>query len=139
MSQATNYAEQQILNALFRGGSLGVPANWHYGLLSAVPDAETPSFTELSGAGYARQAVAPGAGTFKDPATGTQGEISPNAVLTWTASAPAAWGSPTHWGIWDASTGGNLWFVVPLSPAPGAIVIGNKVEAAANSLKLSLS
>ena len=138
MSQATNFAEQTILNALFRSGSLGVPANWHYGLLSAVSDLEAGTVTELSGTGYARQAVAPGSGTFKDPATATQGETSPNAIVNWTNSAAAAWGSPTHVGIYDAATGGNLWFVIPLGVAPGAIAIGNKVEAAANALKITL-
>ena len=139
MSQATNYAEEKILNALFRGGSLGVPANWHFGLLSAVSDLEAGTVTELSGSGYARQAIAPGSGTFKDPATATQGETNNVAAITWASSAAAAWGSPTHVGIYDASTGGNLWFVIALGTAPGAIAIGNKVEAAAAAVKLTLS
>lgn len=122
----TDYAENKIVDALMRGQAIGTPATWYVGLMTAASSCETGSVTEVStsGTNYARVAVTAGltqwAGTQSAGSTtassGTGGQTSNNAAITF--GAPSGnWGSVTHFGIWDASTSGNLWICQSLTTA----------------------
>jgi len=130
MSDATNYAENQLIDTLFRGGS----GNWYVGLLTAITAAETGAVTEVASAGgYARVAIpkttdawagTQGAGTT-GASSGTSGQTSNNAAITFPAPttdwAPAS--APlVGLGLWDAPAGGNLWFVHQLTNSSGTVV-----------------
>lgn len=115
MTALTNFAENKIIDALLRAQAIGTPATWYVALFTAAPS-DTGGGTEVTGGSYARVAVTAGltqwAGTQSAGSTtassGTGGTSSNNAAVTFPAPT-ASWGTVTHFGIFDASTAGNLW------------------------------
>lgn len=125
MSAATNHAENKLIDGLFRTTVLTRPATWYIALFTAAPG-EAGGGTEVTGGSYARVALAPGDanwlgthGTITGNSSGTSG-LTANAVPVTFPTPTADWGNPvTHWGAFDASTGGNLWVQSPLTvPIP---------------------
>lgn len=119
----TDYGENAIVDALFRGQALGAPATFYVGLYtSACSDAG--GGTEVTGGSYARVAVtsslANWAGTQSagstTASTGTGGVTSNNAAISFPAPT-ANWGSITHFALLDASTAGNMWICQTLTAA----------------------
>ncbi len=117
----TDYAENKLIDALFRGQSLGAPATWYVGLLTSACS-DSSAGTEVSGGSYARVGVTASlanfAGTQSSGSTtassGTGGVTSNNAAITFPAPT-ANWGTVSHYGFWDASTSGNQWLCVTLT------------------------
>lgn len=143
MSNLTNYAENKLIDALMRAQSLGAPATWYIGLLTAAADAEAGTLTEVSGGSYARVAVTAslanwagtqGAGTTA-ASSGTGGQTSNNAAIAF-PTATAAWGTVTHVALFDASTGGNAWIVIALT-ASRTVASGDPCSFAAAALTLT--
>lgn len=125
MSAMSNYLENKIIDWLFRAQAFTPPATMYVALHTATPS-DTGGGTEVStsSTGYARvgvtSALANWAGTQSAGSTtassGTGGTTSNNAAITF--GAPIAdWGRITHFGIYDASTGGNLLFYGALDTA----------------------
>jgi len=114
MAAMTDYLENKLIDQLFRGQAYTFPAGLHVGLLTAAPS-DTGGGTEVSGNAYARQDLAPSltnwAGTQAAASTtassGTSGTTSNNVAITF-PTPTASWGTVTHFGVWDASTSGNL-------------------------------
>lgn len=115
MSAMTNYMENKIVDWLLRAQALTPPAIFYVALFTTAPG-ETGGGVEVSGGAYARVAItgslANWAGT-QGPGTtavssGTGGQTSNNGVITFPAPT-ANWGSVTHWALFDAATGGNMW------------------------------
>lgn len=100
MAALSDYAEKLVLDWLMTNGSATRPTAWYVALYTAAPN-DAGGGTEVSGGGYSRQAV-----TF-DAATSGTGTTSNTGAVTFTA-AGADFGTITHIGIHDASTGGNL-------------------------------
>lgn len=131
MSDLTNYAENKIVDALFRGQSLGAPATLYFGLLTAAADAEVGTLTEVSGGSYARVAVTASLANFAGTqsagsttaSSGTGGQTSNNAAITFPAPT-ANWGICTHIAVFDASSGGNPW-IVKLLASPKTVNNGD--------------
>lgn len=115
MSALSNYLENKLVDLILRGQAFSAPANVYVGLFTSDPT-DAASGTEVSGGSYARVAVsgalASWAGTQSAGSTtassGTGGVTSNNAAITWGAAPTANWGSVTHFGVFDASSGGNL-------------------------------
>lgn len=109
----SDYFENKIVDDLFRGTSYTPPATAYVGLMtSACSDAAAG--TEVSGGSYARVGVSKADASWKGThgsatgvSSGTSGTISNAAAITFPAPT-ASWGTVTYWGVWDASTGGNL-------------------------------
>src|SRR5262245_1520988 len=105
MSQMSDYLEVELRKHIFRTGSFTKPSALYVSLHTADPtDAGTG--TEVSGGSYAR--------VQRDPldanwtaASATNG-LTDNAAAITFPSPTANWGTVTHFGIWDASTSGNL-------------------------------
>ena len=117
MSAMSDYLENKLVDHVFRGQSYTLPV-LYVGLLTAAPS-DSGGGTEVSGGSYARVKAAAGASqaltdwksTQNDSlaSTGTGGNTTnTNAVNFPTPSA--TWGTVTHFGIYDALTGGNLLF-----------------------------
>lgn len=140
MSQMTNYMENQLADFV-RGQGLTLPTNWYFGLLSAASDL---SVTELSGTGYARIARARSLANFAGTqgatttlaSTGTSHTTSNNAAIDW-GSSGSAWGTATHVGVFDASTGGNCWMYMQLG-SPMVIGSGAAVNIATSAIVFAL-
>ncbi len=124
MAALSDFVENKLIDFLFRGQALGItgasaaagtgPTNLYVALLTAAPS-DTGGGTEVSGGSYARVTVASSlanwAGTQSagstTTSTGTGGTTSNNNAITFPAPT-ANWGTVTHVGIYDASSGGNL-------------------------------
>lgn len=102
MANASNYLENAILNYFLRNQVVAQPTQVFLALYINDPtDADTG--TEVSGGAYVRKQI-----TFGAPSTsGTKAVISNNAKVEFDI-ATSDWGQVSHWGIRDASTGGNL-------------------------------
>jgi hypothetical protein len=116
MSAMSDFLENRIIDQLFRGQAAPTTTTLHVGLLTTAPS-DTGGGTEVSGGSYGRVAVtsslANWAGTQSAGSTvassGSGGQTSNNAAITF-PTPTAGWGTVTHFGIYDASTGGNLLF-----------------------------
>jgi len=100
MAALSDHAEALLLDWLMTNGSATRPTAWYVALYTAAPS-DSGGGTEVSGSGYAREAV-----TFA-AATSPGGTTSNTGAVTFTASG-GNWGSITHIGIHDAVSGGNL-------------------------------
>lgn len=114
MAALSNYLENKLVDQLFRGQAYTFPTTLYVGLLTSAPS-DSGGGTEVSGGSYARLAVtcslANWAGTQAANSTsassGTSGTTSNNNALAW-ADPTGDWGTISHFGIYDASSGGNL-------------------------------
>jgi hypothetical protein len=105
MSQMSDYLEGQLRAHIFRTASYTKPTVLAVSLHTANP-ADDASGTEVSGGSYAR--------VQRDPldanwtaASATLGVTDNAAAVTFPAPS-ANWGVVTHFGIWDATSAGNL-------------------------------
>lgn len=119
----TDFGENKLIDALFRGQALGAPASWHLALYTdTCTDAGPGTEVSTSGTAYARQAVTASLANFAGTqsagstvaSTGTGGTTSNNSVITWTEST-ASWGNIQSVGFTDATTAGNRWVCINLS------------------------
>lgn len=123
MSAMSDYLENKLVDQLFRGQAAPTTSTLHIGLLTAGPS-DSGGGTEVAGNAYARVAVTSSltnwAGTQSAGSTvassGTGGQTSNNTVITF-PTPTATWGTVTHFGIYDAATGGNLLFYGTLTIA----------------------
>lgn len=113
----SDYMENMLIDAIFRGQTFTAPIALYAALFTA-PGTDAGGGTEVAGGSYARVAVpktlagwagTQGAGTTV-ASTGTGGATSNNGVVTF-PTPTAAWGSITHFAVYDAVSGGNL--IVP--------------------------
>ena len=122
MAGKSDYLENKIIDHVFRGRSYTAPTQVWVGLLTAAPS-DTGGGTEVSGGSYARATAgangdttwkATQGGTPAAASSGTGGQTSNPAALTFPAPT-ANWGTVTHFGIYDASTAGNLLYWAALT------------------------
>lgn len=124
MSAMSDFLENKIIDWLLRGQAIGItgasaaagtgPTSVYVGLLTAAPS-DAGGGTEVTGGSYARVTVASSmanwAGTQSAGSTvassGTGGQTSNNGAIVFPAPT-ANWGTITHFGIYDASSAGNL-------------------------------
>ena len=94
----SNTFETHVLQYVFTADSVTRPTAWYVGLFTADPTDTGSGATEITGNNYSRVSA-----TFT---------VSGNAATTSAAvefsAATGSWGTISHIGIFDASTGGNL-------------------------------
>ena len=100
MAALSDHAEKLLLDWLMTTGSATRPTSWYVGLFTAAPS-DSGGGTEVSGNGYAREAVTFAAASSPGGTTSNTGNVS------FTASG-GNWGTITHIGIFNASSSGNL-------------------------------
>ncbi len=98
MSAMSDYLENEILDHILGTGSYTMPSSVYVGLSTSSFNDDN-SGTELSGSGYTRKVA-----TFAAAASGT---TSNNAAVEFPA-ATGSWGDVSHFGLFDASSSGNL-------------------------------
>ena len=127
MGAFSDYLENKILDLTLRQVAFSTPAPAKIALYTSPPyDGGTG--TEVSGGGYVRQT-----GTF---AAAANGKTSNSAVISFPA-ATSGWGTVTHFGIFDATTGGNLLYWAPLTQSK-AISTGDVARFNVGTLTVSL-
>lgn len=130
MSALSDYAEKLVLDWMMTTGSATRPTAWFVALYTAAPS-DSGGGTEVSGGGYTRKSV-----TFNAAST-PGGTTSNSGIVTWTATG-AAFGTVTHVGIFDASTGGNLLWQGGLSTSK-TVNDGDTIQFSAGNLTLTLA
>ena len=134
MAALTDHAENLLLNFLMTTGTATRPTNWYVALYTGAPnDASTGSSggTEVSGNGYSRQSVS------WDAASGTGGTTANSGTVTFTASG-GSFGTVTHIGITDASSGGNLLWHGAMT-ASKTVADGDSLQFAAGAIDLTIA
>jgi len=126
MSAMSDYLELKFLDHFTGTASTTAPSAVYLGL-STASLADDASGTELSGNNYTRKAI-----TF---ASASGGSIASNSAVEFN-SATGSWGTVSHWGIWDASSSGNLLFHGAFT-ASKAIATGDILKVASGSLTIS--
>jgi hypothetical protein len=112
-AQASDYLENKIIDHLFRTNTFAKPSGLYVALFTAAPS-DAAGGTEVSGGSYARVNLAPLDTNWKATQGGTSGASSgtggatANAVAITFPAPSANWGTVTHFGIFDAASGGNL-------------------------------
>ena len=124
---ASNYLELNILDHSLGTTEFTKPSNVYLGL-STESIADDGSGTELSGSSYARQAI-----TF---ASASSGSVSSNATVTF-PTATGSWGTVSHWGIWDASSSGNLLYHGSFA-ASKSIASGDVLKVSSGDITISV-
>ena len=95
----TNAFETSTLSYLLTTGTVTRPTAWYVALFTSDPTDTGAAGTEVSGFSYARVAVA---------FSVTDNVASNTAGVEFPAATGGAWGTVSHIGIMDASTGGNM-------------------------------
>lgn len=98
MSAMSDYLENEILDHILGTGAYTMPATVYVGLSTGSFNDDN-SGTELTGNGYARQSIA-----FAAAASGT----ASNSGAVEFSAATGSWGTVSHFGLFDALSGGNL-------------------------------
>jgi hypothetical protein len=132
VAQASDYLENLIIDHLFRSRTWPKPAALYIALFTAAPS-DAGGGTEVpTSTGYKRVSLNPNdvnwtatqTGTPSGPSTGNSGRTTNAIAITFPAPVNAAWGTVTHFAIFDALTGGNMLIWDVLS-APGVIRQGD--------------
>lgn len=145
MSAMSDHLENRIIDWLLRGQTYTPPTSVHIGLFTAAPS-DAGGGTEVSGNGYARAAVSSSltnwAGTQSagstTASTGTGGQTSNNNSISFPTPSGAGWGLVTHFGIFDAASGGNLLFWGALTQSK-TINPGDSVSYAPGQLTITFA
>ncbi len=124
---ASNYLELELLDHVLRIGAYTQPSGLYVGLANES-FADAGSGTERSGGNYSRKAV-----TF---AAASSGSSASNAAVEFD-TASGSWGSVSHFGIFDAASGGNLLFHGAFSAAK-TIETGDVLKVASGSITISM-
>lgn len=99
---ASNYLENYTLDLLLGSGT---PATVYISLHTGDPG-ETGANEVASSNGYARE---PSTNNNTNWPAAVSGVKSNGTAITMDTPS-GSWGTVSHFGIWDASSGGNFWF-----------------------------
>lgn len=132
MAGFTNHLEDLVLDHVFGSVDYTPETTLYVALFTAAPN-DTGGGTEVSGGDYAREGLTNNTTNFPN---GTDGAKANGVDITF-PEATGSWGTISHWGIFDASTSGNLliWGAVT---NPQAVVSGNTVVIPTGDLQITL-
>jgi hypothetical protein len=122
----SDYLENKVLDHVLGTTSYTMPATVYVGL-STGSFADDNSGTELTGNGYARQSIA-----FDAAASGTTDNTS-NVDFP---AATGSWGTVSHYGLFDALSGGNLLIHGAFTTSK-TVAIGDILRIAAGELDIT--
>lgn len=119
----SDYLCNALIDFIFRGVAWTFPATMYEALFTAAPSNSGGGTEVGGGVGYARVAIAGSlanwAGTQSAgstaASTGTGGQTSNNAAITFPAPTGAGWGTVGWCAEYDAASAGNLLFWSPLN------------------------
>ena len=123
----TDTFETRVLTWVFTASSATRPTAWFVALYTAGPN-DTGGGTEVSGGGYVRKAA-----TFT-----VSGDTASNSGAIEYPTATANYGTVSHVGIFDASSGGNLIAYAALTVSK-TISTGDVLRIPAGDLDVTLS
>lgn len=108
----SNYLEQALLNHVLRNTGMTSPTTVYASLHTADPtEAGTVGEVDRATTSYERTAV-----TFGAPSVDGTGYICANSAPVEYPEATESWGTLTHFGLFDAATGGNCLYTGTITP-----------------------
>lgn len=134
MAGKSDYLEAKLLDHVLGATTYTPPATVYIALFSATPS-DSGGGTELSGNNYARAAVTNNTTNWPN-ATGTNPTSKANGVPFNFPAASADWVAAVAFGIFDASTGGNLLYWAPLT-ASVTVLSGKTAQFNAGNLTVT--
>lgn len=133
----SDYLEDKVLNHVFGGTSYAAPSTLYVGVFTSA-SSDSAAGTEVSGGSYARQSVSM-------TVSGTTPTQAVSSAAVEFPEATASWGTVTHAGIFDASSGGNMLAHAQLTDPsdfttalPKTISTGDILRISAGNLKVTL-
>lgn len=136
MSAMTDYLEGELIKHIFRTGSFTKPSTVAIGLFTAAPT-DAGGGTEVSGNGYSRSFLSQGDSNWTAPSSGN-GTTSNVFSIPFATPTGAGWGTVTHFGVFDSTTGGNMLFWGALSSSI-TINAGDTVSFAPGQLQVTFA
>jgi len=124
----SDYLEQKILDDIFGISAFSVPGTVYVALFTAAPS-DSGGGTEVSGNAYGRVAVTNSGTNW----TRTGSQVANATAITFATPTPSGWGTVTHFGVFDASTSGNLLIWAALT-TPRLTAAGTAVSFAIGAL-----
>lgn len=115
---ASNFLELELLDHVLGAAAYTAPATVYVSLHTADPG-ETGASEVASSNAYARAAVTNNTTNFPAASGGSK---SNGTAINFATPTGAGWGLCTHFGIWDASTSGNLLVA-------GALTVSKTINA----------
>jgi hypothetical protein len=128
----SDYLELKLLDYVFSAASFTSPANLFVALFTATPS-DSGGGTEVTGGSYARVSVTNNATNWPAAAAGAKSNGTDIIFVTATGN----WGTVVSFGIFDASTAGNLICWGDVTPNK-AINSGDTAKFAIGSVGVTL-
>ncbi len=132
MAGLVDSKENEVLDELLGNATL-LPDPVYIGLMTSEPNDDATGVVEPVGGGYARTSVVNDLTQWPAAAGGQKSNAN---VITF-ATASGAWGTITHFGIFDAVSGGNLLAFGSLN-TPRAVLASDVFRFLATALVLTL-
>lgn len=123
MGKISTFLANELLDHVFNAAYTPA-ATVYLGLSTANPTDDGSGLAEPSGNGYARQAIAFGAASAR--------RVTQSATVTF-PQASGAWGTVTHWAVFDAASSGNMLAHGALA-ASKSVVAGNTPSVASGEV-----
>jgi len=131
MAAMSDYLESELLDHILNNNAYTSPTSVYVALFTAAPS-DSGGGTEVSGGSYARVTVT---GGFTISGTATR--AGNTSAITF-PTATGSWGTVTHVGVFDASSGGNLLFHGALTTSR-AVVADDVFSFPADALGITLA
>lgn len=129
MANLSNYAEDKVLDHLFKNTSYTSPTAYIGYFNNSITDASVP--TEVSGNNYARVEISSKMGSS------SSGTISNTSAITFPAASGGDHGVVTAIAIFDASSSGNMIAYGDLTTSK-TISDGDQLNIAIGNLQISI-
>ena len=117
----SDYLEVNILNHVLRSTSYTSPAAVYVALYTVAPT-DAGGGTEVTGSGYARQAV-----TFGPPGTPAANQVTNTADVEFPIAGAGGWGTIIAFALFDSSVAGNMLYHAKLTAAR-TIAVGDQFK-----------
>jgi len=127
----SDYLENKVLDHILGATAYSAPGTVYVSLHSADPT-DAGNGAELSGNGYARKSVTNNTTNWPNASSGSK---SNGTAITF-ATATGNWTAATHFGIWDASSAGNLLYFGALT-ASKTVQNGDTASFAVGALTIT--
>jgi hypothetical protein len=137
MSALSDYLENELLDHLLRNSAYSKPATLYFALFTSDPG-ESGVSGEVSGGSYARATVTNDNVNFPQCA-GTGIPTKTNGTTISFPTATAAWGTITHWAIYDAASGGTNMLARGALSATRTVASGDAPRLAAGAVSLTMN
>ncbi len=111
MPGKSDYLETSVLNSTLRGVAFpALTTGSNFVSLHTADPTDAGTGAEVTGGAYARVAVGRAATAWAAPGVNADLMRTSNSAVVTFPNPTAAWGTVTHFGIFDAATAGNLLY-----------------------------